>query len=558
MTTTTTSSTSTSLQGLVQFPLKKYKATDVFGNDYPFVQRERVQEQMIEVALSNFQNRGKSISQDHTLIIITGGSGIGKTRAGYETSQLKPILQKMTGIDTQFSLSMEEPLYLFINIFSGFTYRLDNPLSDISVMIGVRLALSCGMFGVGGRPFRSIDQIIDFSPGLAHQTQDGSKVFKSMIEVIGHTSLWDNIIRGGLADTGYIPKDVSFFLDLCRSKPQEFSRETFFKIHNLNQPAGRPLDDLDYKKLCQLSFTSHPVTLSDKLPSGATIDDLRLKGLLYLLPIEDTVTTSITGGTATPSNYRLYLSFYNLNSFNFSIVLFVKPTFNFPTSSVAPRVPSISSGAIAKDGYPNTNVNYELESSLTNINVTHSPNIASNVPITSDIRDTRCILKWSQNPTPKIDYRFVFKMEDGHIIFVNVQSKENVKNSKMETTLILENANLVSKNFETLWRATKAPPNSDQQTYTVASKTEWSLIYLLVTNRVVDQDVIDQYAKMKSMGGNGDSPTNHIRPNHYLIVVSADNFQEFFGDALTHRGLMVQPSDDEIDDDTTDSSLPIE
>jgi hypothetical protein len=94
----------------------------------------------------NFLNRSGQDHKDHRFVLVTGASGLGKTRFGFEAS--RSLVQFLTddghtlGEDKQTLLAgIAAPLYIYINFNNGEQY--DNILDDhrpAAVRLGVRLA----------------------------------------------------------------------------------------------------------------------------------------------------------------------------------------------------------------------------------------------------------------------------------------------------------------------------------------------------------------------------------------------------------------------------------
>ncbi|KAF9431850.1 hypothetical protein BGZ76_011618, partial [Entomortierella beljakovae] len=108
--------------------------------------------ELIRAAQSNCNCRGLSPQAYHTMVLIPGGPGIGKSRAGWEARNL---LQHAKNLATDIPLShdlehaLRKPLYIFVDFSndSNYNHRLDRRYSA-SVRIGFRVALASGLFGI--------------------------------------------------------------------------------------------------------------------------------------------------------------------------------------------------------------------------------------------------------------------------------------------------------------------------------------------------------------------------------------------------------------------------
>ncbi|KAF9080370.1 hypothetical protein BGX27_005508, partial [Mortierella sp. AM989] len=107
----------------------------------------------IGVVEDNYNRRMDSNHKSHTSILIPGGSGIGKTRAGYElqhliahTDQLGLNINVKSEDLSAFRTALQNSCYLYINLKEecSYTYAIDeNQPSDLR--IGVRLAIAAGL-----------------------------------------------------------------------------------------------------------------------------------------------------------------------------------------------------------------------------------------------------------------------------------------------------------------------------------------------------------------------------------------------------------------------------
>ncbi|GAM18882.1 hypothetical protein SAMD00019534_020570 [Acytostelium subglobosum LB1] len=375
--------------------IRKYSLKDIKCADYPFLLRDNYKKLVVENAFNNYTHRGGDTTQKHKFIFITGDSGIGKTRAGFEASRIIDIEPKYT--DTEFINAIKDPVYLYLNLSSGckFNYILDSPHLQEGIGLGVRVAYSSGMYGdLNKKPFDSIDEII--MGGYQHElsftrviedifqeyiTQHNHRVspsggggnsLKNMLAIIGQymqsrnhcfiipkcTGTSDNgvdFMKSGygntsiilkpltlkscekiikkvydkdspqvrllddlsfqiaISDTGCIPKDLNYLLDKVYS--DDYSELCYRDISALNRAQDQDPNDLYF--LCSRAIVNAPITLTTVLLSGKTINDMRIRGFIYLVPLSDSsVNVNESENITEVRFFRIYLSFYNLKSFN--------------------------------------------------------------------------------------------------------------------------------------------------------------------------------------------------------------------------------------------------
>ena len=99
-----------------------------------FRNREDQLKKITDITQSNFDNRGQQDCDCHQFAIVTGASGIGKTRFGWEVSNILKKPDSFSNVITK---------YVFIDFSNGlqFVQHFDRgSKSDASVRLGVRLA----------------------------------------------------------------------------------------------------------------------------------------------------------------------------------------------------------------------------------------------------------------------------------------------------------------------------------------------------------------------------------------------------------------------------------
>ncbi|KAG0305792.1 hypothetical protein BGZ99_001980 [Dissophora globulifera] len=108
---------------------------------------------VIPAVEENYVSRGSLEHMSHTTFVVPGGSGIGKSRAGYE---LQRLVNHAAELDIKlnvkeeelptFQTALENSCYLYVNLNNGCAYNdyIDENHGS-SVRIGVRLAVAAGL-----------------------------------------------------------------------------------------------------------------------------------------------------------------------------------------------------------------------------------------------------------------------------------------------------------------------------------------------------------------------------------------------------------------------------
>jgi len=124
---------------LARFSGQKYRKLQKFVFQQ-FFQRDTQMEAVYKAAEANYESRNSGQKNAQHFVFVPGGSGIGKTRFGYET-QFK--LSSFAS-DAALKVAFDNPLYIYIDLNNGMGFRnkLDNNYPD-SIRIGARLAYSC-------------------------------------------------------------------------------------------------------------------------------------------------------------------------------------------------------------------------------------------------------------------------------------------------------------------------------------------------------------------------------------------------------------------------------
>ncbi|KAF9946160.1 hypothetical protein BGZ65_010014, partial [Modicella reniformis] len=93
------------------------------------------------VAELNFAARGKMPQANHTMVLIPGGAGIGKSRAGWESQ----FLTTHSEVE-KFREALSNSLYILIDFSNGYQYtpQLDEQHSP-GIRIGARIAVAAGL-----------------------------------------------------------------------------------------------------------------------------------------------------------------------------------------------------------------------------------------------------------------------------------------------------------------------------------------------------------------------------------------------------------------------------
>ena len=116
---------------------------------------------MTSYALSNFDNRTQTDHKQHLFLLVAGGSGIGKSRLGYEAGRPDVLLSHLpAGADTRLRASLRNPCYVHINFNNGekFDVRVDG--RPESQRLGIRLATA-------GLLHTSFDTFVTKCPNLS-------------------------------------------------------------------------------------------------------------------------------------------------------------------------------------------------------------------------------------------------------------------------------------------------------------------------------------------------------------------------------------------------------
>jgi hypothetical protein len=94
-----------------------------------FYDRRKFIKEVIPVVSSNYNNQGNYDHKVHTMILIPGGSGIGKSRSGWELQHLVTHADTFgfefdvhpTEINT-FQEALQNPCYFYIDLKNGYNY----------------------------------------------------------------------------------------------------------------------------------------------------------------------------------------------------------------------------------------------------------------------------------------------------------------------------------------------------------------------------------------------------------------------------------------------------
>ncbi|EGG18840.1 hypothetical protein DFA_02579 [Cavenderia fasciculata] len=102
---------------------QKYKAKEIVGYEYPFRGIDGYYRTIADLSYNNYRHKGNATTQFHSFALIAGGSGIGKTRAGFEVQPEKdPNFLQLT---TKGSLStikiLQLPIWSILAINIGET-----------------------------------------------------------------------------------------------------------------------------------------------------------------------------------------------------------------------------------------------------------------------------------------------------------------------------------------------------------------------------------------------------------------------------------------------------
>ena len=184
--------------------------------------REGALKDLASHASANFSNRTQTDHKNHIFFLVTGGSGIGKSRLGYEAGRpgaLAPHLP--AGADARLVASLQNPCYIHINFNDDekFDHRVDR--RPASQRLGIRLATA-------GLLHKSLDTFVTACPNLSVVTvasvltnlikqrleeDDGEgKDNKSVVFIVVHLDEFqfyiDAAAKAGLADPRGFFKEV--------------------------------------------------------------------------------------------------------------------------------------------------------------------------------------------------------------------------------------------------------------------------------------------------------------------------------------------------------------
>ncbi|KAF9435900.1 hypothetical protein BGZ76_005294 [Entomortierella beljakovae] len=116
---------------------------------HTFYDRENFTREVIPFITTNYFRRGIIDHKSHTFFLIPGGSGIGKSRAGYETQHLITHADQLgITLDPAFREALQDTCYLYVNLNNGckYTYAIDEKYKHLTtVRIGARLAVAAGL-----------------------------------------------------------------------------------------------------------------------------------------------------------------------------------------------------------------------------------------------------------------------------------------------------------------------------------------------------------------------------------------------------------------------------
>lgn len=106
---------------------------------------------LASVVISNYAGRTSSQHNSHTFILIPGGSGIGKTRLGFELTRLprdvveaRPGYADLSQVEQKRLLrALESPLYISLDFNNGEAFSRPVDTCESSIRLGVRVAARC-------------------------------------------------------------------------------------------------------------------------------------------------------------------------------------------------------------------------------------------------------------------------------------------------------------------------------------------------------------------------------------------------------------------------------
>ena len=118
---------------------------------HSFHGRSDVLSGLADVAISNFVGRTSSQHDSHTFILVPGGSGIGKTRLGFELTRLPlDVVQAQQGYadlpqveQQRLTSALQSPLYIFLDLNNGNAFCKPIDTHEASVRLGARVASRC-------------------------------------------------------------------------------------------------------------------------------------------------------------------------------------------------------------------------------------------------------------------------------------------------------------------------------------------------------------------------------------------------------------------------------
>ncbi|EFA84172.1 hypothetical protein PPL_03246 [Heterostelium album PN500] len=438
---------------------------------------------------------------------------------------------------------------------------------------------------IGFNPLSRRESLEPFIEHYKHPNRD-KKGYLSQILIKYH-----GLFEIGLGDTGFIPREISFYLRCCNSYLFEFSKSCYDKISRLSMSSITNLKVV--KKILLLAITQTPVSLSTKLGeldgNQITVNQIRLSGNLYLEQIDTVSTdseesahvdnkrksklfdltpqksqksyssslpsrlsTSSTGSSTDSSSstssasssasveerdatqYTIFISFYNmvvLNSllvdkrlFPSELLFFPSPTKFWTWKDFEELFPRI---CIAK-----INAHVKLKHNLTIQLLLKG--VYGIEEITNDILTSvpkKVIFDEETNPfkapnfedtaihickrnTESVDHIFKLTGKQGITsIFVQCKFSDNVNNKKIYQISNSEVIKLAGHFFSKLDDSISA-----------------NTVYFLVTNRIVDKSVIEDFQKKKDR--------KKFKINQFLFVLSYHNFNTFFTRTFAHRGLI--------------------
>jgi len=137
--------------------------------NHKFYDRKRAMDEIAKVANKNYTNRLSSNHKDQHFILIPGGSGIGKSRAGMESQHLishaeELVLANLSSVEIgSVKAALNDPIYIFIDLINGSNYNEQIDKQAAKVRIGARVAMSAGLIDEISNnflKFYSIDKVI--------------------------------------------------------------------------------------------------------------------------------------------------------------------------------------------------------------------------------------------------------------------------------------------------------------------------------------------------------------------------------------------------------------